>query len=156
MARDYASLMKSSCGGTSPETIDAFQSRHGVELPAAYREFLRQTNGGKPMLAEFKIESWGSSRVTTFYGIGDTASGNLDRFVESQRDSIEAELIPIACDPGGNVIAIRVAGNLAGSVEFVPHDFVDAVEETEFFVSYPIARDFDTFLGSLKPDGAFD
>jgi len=154
--RDYLRTMKKSLGGATVAAIDAFEKRQDLELPAPYREFLLQANGGKPMLAEFMVDSWGSSRVTTFFGLVQDPSYNLDRYVEVHRESLAITLLPIGCDPGGNVIAIRVAGEYAGRVEFAPHDFVDRDEVSEVLPSYPVARDFDEFFAGLQPDGAFD
>lgn len=106
----------------SEECLADFEKRYGITLPEQYKHFLRQHNGGRPVLGEFIVPNWGDSIPNNFYGIGSGDIYNIERCISSFGDVIPAEMIPIADDPGGNQICIGVVGSARGRIYFWAHD----------------------------------
>lgn len=133
------------------EQVSAFERRHSVTLPVEFREFLFKQNGGfGPTPHAFTIPDIGEHvAVDLIYGIGPPSKrSNLETKYEEFRDDLPEEFLPIGHDPGGNLILIAVAGDLAGQVHYY-----DAVlfykTSSEVGNIYFIAEDFERFLESL-------
>ncbi len=142
-------------GATSPEAIAEFEVRWGVVLPAEYKAFLLQSNGGMPTPDCFVVPGFhgqGSS-LNSFYGIHNGREHHqLDRACETYEDRVPADLIPIASDACGNNICIGWKGEREGKVYFWDHE--DELDEDGDFVQdyrnvYLVANSLQEFLDNL-------
>lgn len=129
--------------------IAGFEKRNGVSLPEAYRRFLQEQNGGRPRDGEFPVPGWGVTVIDFFFGVGTGDSYDLQKHMDRLQNPRNTELMPIATDPGGWHVFLCVRGPHIGGVYFWDHKAAG---------SQPllIAPDFDSFVSSLKPDGAHD
>ena len=131
------------------------ESRLGSDLPGSYREFLLRFNGGRPTPSHFDVPNWPvrESLVNDFNGVVPGAYNDLEKDLDLLQDRIPKDLIPIADDPGGNVILLGVGGPYHDHVFFWDHDNepFDAGESLEEYPNvYPIAQDFRSFLMGLR------
>ena len=80
-----------------------------VRLPPKYREFLLTTNGGTPSSSIVDVSSLPGSPtdLQVFFGVDRSVeSSNLRWNRKMFAGRIPAELLPIACDSGGNLFAV--------------------------------------------------
>lgn len=119
--------------------IKKFEGTHNITLPQQYVDFLLQYNGGYPKESTFKISNGeGESLVNKFYHLND-----LGRGFEILEGEIPAEFLPIANDPGGNEILLRVSGEYVEKVYFWVHDrkkrtcFFSPITFLHFILIYP-------------------
>ena len=64
---------------------------------------------------------------------------------------IPDELIPIGCDPAGNVIALAIKGKHRGAVFFWDHEAEADEEDQPYWGNLKqVAPDFPAFLASLR------
>ena len=139
---------------TTDEIITEFEDQHNLKLPEDYRDFILEVNGGRP------VKSW----QFDFVEVGDTDSTSsiINYFLSfsneyngvqpSYRDRVENEeippdMVPIAIDPGGNLILISAAGEDFGTVCFCDHELEDS--DTGYMIISPIEKSFTKFLQSL-------
>ncbi len=96
-----------------------FEKELNIKLPEQYRKFMIKYNGGDMPETDFKIKNEGSD-VSYFYGIGDVDNSFSDiPFIE---DFTGRDILPIASDSFGNIIAIGVKGNSEGKIYFCDHE----------------------------------
>ena len=132
------------------EQLERFEGTLRAVLPGPYRRFLLKSNGGVPCPDTIDVEGAPGSPtdVQVFFGIGrPVKSSDLDWNKRTFADRLPSELLPIACDSGGNLFCITLAGDAAGHVIYVD---LEPLQPTH----YRVARDFDTFLdkiGSHRP-----
>jgi hypothetical protein len=138
--------------------IKNFERRLGCCLPKAYRRFLLENNGGRPPLGANGIIiehlPGGETDVGDFFGIdrpikSSTIDWNLDMF----RGRISNQLLPIACDSGGNLFCISLSEQDYGSVVYCDFDPGFGCHVSNSAIYYPVAPEFDSFLekiGSLE------
>jgi hypothetical protein len=91
-------------GATSPEAIAQFEARRGVLLPAEYKAFLLESNGGIPIPNVFEVPGWHGrgSGLNYFYGIHEGEKvDRLDWACDVHDERVPADLIPIAYDANG-------------------------------------------------------
>lgn len=121
-----------------------------ASLPLGYRQFLLQHNGGRvsPDCFDFvrdgKVTHGG---VDWFLHIGNAESSNLYDYINTYRDRVPKGYLPIAHDPGGNLVVLSLQDD---GVYFWDHD--EEVEEGEVAGMqnmYWIAGSFNEFLDSL-------
>jgi len=135
----------------NPSVIANLENELGISLPNQYRRFLLEHNGGRPSADcfDFKGGTTGSC-VDWFLGIHNKPHNNLLRYLETYKDRIPQNFFPIAHDPGGNLIAISVAGFDRGRVYFWDHEQEKEEGETPDYSNVvPIADSFDEFIGKL-------
>lgn len=98
----------------------------GVSFPDDYRRFLLKYNGGKPV--KDRIQWTGRSGKLTGTLIDWFLTGNADRikglelYFHRYRGRMPSNLIPVAFDPGGNIICLACSGEDQGSVYFWDHE----------------------------------
>jgi hypothetical protein len=146
--------------------IKKFEKKLNIELPKDYIEWLLQYNGGRPEkdgcdVIEMISEVSDGFLVNWFYGLKYDPTYNesyeLYDSYESFFDRMPKELIPIACDPGGNQICLGVVkGEHYGKVYFWDHEeeaqnFVVPEEiETPWWENvYLVANSFEEFINKL-------
>jgi hypothetical protein len=135
----------------APDELAAAERRLaelGHPLPASYKAFLGEHDGGQPVRDTFTFEQHDrvdEDRVHFFLGIRPAPYGDL---VESlgYGDMVPG-VLPIGGDPFGNSICLdtRRGGD---AVVFWDHEecYEDEPDDSNL---YPIAPDFRTFLDSL-------
>lgn len=131
--------------------VEQLEAELRLIFPPAYRAFLLRYNGGYPNPNAFERESNNRkgrqlSMVADFFGIED-----LRLYREMLIDRMPENLMPVACDSGGNMIVVSVAGKDVGHVYFWDHN--RETEPPSYSNVYKAAPDFQSFLESLHdPD----
>jgi cell wall assembly regulator SMI1 len=139
--------------GASPEQIESVEAELGVELPADYRRFLQQHNGGDLEDNFLPPDADASARYLYSAGPNDddeiydlaTAAGFYAPDSPSDPE-IDPDYLPIGEDDGGNVICLKVRGEDRGAVYFWAHD---AFAGTDPFTR--LADGFAEFFERLRP-----
>jgi hypothetical protein len=149
-------------GPLTEERLRRLEEKLKGRLPDDYRAFLLRHNGGRPTLSRFRFEADGGeqeSALEWFFAVHDLPyeepdewnmdSGELPPYFGQPLESVWADfrdekpragVLPIARDPGGNLIGLGYAGKRAGAVWWYD-------QETESFVR--LARSFTEFLSGL-------
>lgn len=108
------------------------EQHFGVSLPADYKETLAQCNRGKPTLERFNTERQRECVLDYMIDLEETVA---------MAQAIPADnLIPIARDPFGNLIAFSLADGQVDAVVFWDHESNDIAK---------IASSFTEFLQKL-------
>ena len=135
---------------TNEAAIATFEAKRGFRLPGDYREFLLTANGGKPDPCAFQLAlrsgPYTDSLVHWFHALGD----DLESIADEMHRRIPPELLPIASDPGGNLVCIGVEGDARGKVYFWDHEH--EVYPTGWSNVDLVADSFDAFLRGLTPE----
>jgi hypothetical protein len=145
----------------SAERIAMVEEALRIRLPAQYKQFLLEHNGGRPKLCAFncrdKTGPYSDSVVNWFLAIHDGKYNNFEWFFRTFKVAdarLPETLVPIAIDPGGNLICISVSGPDEGAVYFWDHELEPSPADRST-VGYPnvhlIADSFDEFLVNLRP-----
>jgi len=130
----------------SEASIRRLEQRIGQPLPPAYREFLRQRDGGP-------VEP-NNRAVDEIFGLGDEVPdfasiwSALDRY----RCRVPAWLLPVANDAFGNLYGLSLRDEDRGTVWFWDHE--NEADEDEPPTEDNIARassDWRAFLDCLEP-----
>ena len=140
------------------EAIRKVEDRFGIVLPIEYRDFLLLHNGGRPRPDVFRFKKpsgkYADSCVDWFLAIYDGEHDNFESYFETYKldqHRLPTELVPIAHDPGGNLICIAVSGSRKGAVFFWDHEYECDIGETPTFANvHVIADTFSEFLNSLQ------
>ncbi len=136
--------------------IQAFEALVGNPLPAIYREFLLQTNGGRPKPFQFQYLSHKSEKLTksgvdTFFHLGKGEHNLQSEFQRSTKDNILPKgYLPIAYDSFGDLICLALDGKDQGAVKWIPTDMGLLEYGSDGFVTEKTARyiapSWDEFL----------
>ena len=131
------------------EELVAFEIRCGSRLPRPYRAFARENNGGSPEPDGFAFADGSpGSCVHYFFPIsGGTKTDRLDYILQLFAGRVPPNYLPIARDPGGNLILIELG---RGGVFFWDHEReADVGDDPTEENIIPIAASFDDFLAGL-------
>lgn len=128
------------------------ESSLGVALPDDYRRFLLQHNGGRPYPKAFPLPNNPRDSHAFIERLFCVSTGNMydiQKNADLMKGRLPAELLPIAEDPGGNLICIAVLGENRGKIYFWEHEeeFIDQAPSFENI--YFVANNFDDLLNSL-------
>ena len=146
---------------SSPATVaelDELERYAQLPFPDAYRQHLLRYNGGRCEPNGFHFVEHGqptSSLVDWFLPTRKERWGSLRDYIETfkvDEKRLPDALLPIAHDPGGNLICLSCAGNDAGHVYFWDHETeVDYTAEADSVRTnlYRIADSLPQFLASL-------
>jgi cell wall assembly regulator SMI1 len=144
-------IIHSSATPLTNANVSEFENNFRIMLPQDYKEFMLTNNGGRPE------KEWGfdfietgktsptSSLICEFLAICtryNSIQNAYNNLVESKE--IPPGLLPIANDPGGNIILLSVAEEDYGKVCFGNHELEDP--ETAYIVMSPIADSFTEFI----------
>ena len=132
------------------EQLNVVQTELGLSLPLGYRQFLLEHNGGYPDAGVFRLPTGRREMVDRFLGVHDGEYDNLVKYHKIYRDRLPFDLMPIAHDPGGNLICIGVTGERNGRVFFWDHE--EEAEENTLPTGQnvsPVANSFDAFWAML-------
>lgn len=129
--------------------LDELEKKLGSTLPRFYREFLKKTNGGRPKADKFSFTTKDGTHendlVNYFYALYSEKIGNLQKRIDGFKDRIPEGTLPIACDPFGNQILLRMGNQPDGPVYFWDHELeLQSGETTQ------IAPSLESFIASLK------
>lgn len=139
---------------TSKEEIARFEARHGILLPIEYKRFLLQFNGGAPEPDSFDVPGWAhkATGMQRFLGISPGDIDDLDRVRNVYSERVPSDLLPIATDSFGNVIAIGIKAKRRGKIYFWDHE--DELDENglhrqDYSNVFLLANSLDEFLNKL-------
>jgi hypothetical protein len=111
------------------EQIEAAEKALGRNIPADYREFLRAHNGARVEPPNFRIpvdsDDGPRASVSWWLGVGLQDSLDIAAIATMYEGRMPAELLPIARDPGGNLIAMDPKGR----VHFWDHEFEEEEDD---------------------------
>jgi hypothetical protein len=132
----------------SEASIRRLEQRIGQPLPPAYREFLRQHDGG---LLELNNRA-----VNEIFGVSDDLPdyASMAHALELYRDQdrVSAWLLPVANDSFSNLFALSLRDEDRGTVWFWDHENeADEGEPPAEDNIRPVAPDWHSFLDSLEP-----
>lgn len=138
------------------QSIAEFEERQGVKIPADYRLFLLQNNGGRPRQTDFILSKnskadqveWGS--ITRFLGIDVQPTNSLDYVLRIFQNRLPHDLFPIARDPGGNLICMSNSKSKGRKIYFWDHEYEANEGEIPDFKNISLlANNLDEFLNNL-------
>lgn len=136
------------------EDIATAEAELGLSLPEQYKRFLLNYNGGYPEPDAFPIQNNPSDThglVHYFLCIKKDDIYNLMTYVTRFRGRVPGELLPIAVDPGGNLICLSVVGANRGQVYFWEHEEEAPEGELPGYGNvYLVADSFDQFFNDLS------
>lgn len=134
--------------------LAAFEAKWDVKLPAQYRKFLRNYDGGYPDPTGFNFKSGkGGSALSCFFGVKQNVDLSLDDALRTFKDRIPQRFFPVADDQGGNLICISLFGEDHGKIYFWNHEL--EADETQGFTPETtnnlilVADSFDEFIEGL-------
>lgn len=130
-----------------------------LKFPQEYIEHLLQYNGGQCSPNIFKFNENGNlteSCVDWFLAIYDGEYDNLKEYIwdfKLEEKRLPTHILPIAHDPGGNLICISCGLKDEGYIYFWDHenevDYSDS-DDDDYSNLYLISETFNDFIKSLK------
>jgi hypothetical protein len=139
------------------EKINNLENKTDINIPLNYKEFLLKNNGGYPKKRGFlyRVQTNGRRAVVNkFLGIHDGENNNLYKYLityKIREKRLPSNLIPIANDPGGNLICLSINGEDVGKVYFWDHDLeAEEGQEPDYSNVYFIADCIEDFLKDLR------
>jgi hypothetical protein len=135
--------------------VVALETRLGTRLPEEYRQFLLDFNGGRPSPACFKLAlragPYTDSMVDWFLSVHVADKSNIDTVLGWLENRKPPVLLPIAIDPGGNIVMLGIKGDVRGKVYFWHQDYEPGNDHDWSNIDL-IADSFDAFMSGLKPN----
>lgn len=133
----------------------AFEARHALFLPRAYKNFLLAHNGGQPTprmfpIAGFSEDSYGG--INSFYGLhASTPAADLDEQMSDLPDTVPRGIVPIAYTDGNDKLVLDLRKEGAPVLFWDFHAFWGNNIWNEKLL-YPVAGNFEALLASLMTD----
>lgn len=140
------------------EQIKLLEELSELKFPEEYKKHLISHNGGQCQPNRFKFIEDGKtteSSVDWFLAIYDGEYDNLRSYIEiykMEKKRMPLHILPIAHDPGGNLICISCGGNDLGHVYFWNHERevdYDLYSDDDYSNLYLISSNFTEFLNNL-------
>lgn len=132
--------------------LAAFEELIQWKLPEDYKSFLKGESGGRPKLnvIRFTVKDGKSqdSTIHYFYGLHDGRIGNLSRYFHRYKERIPVGYLPIATDPFGNLMLLKVTGQTRGRVCFWDHEQEEDIPTLKNV--FKIADSFSGFVEKLE------
>lgn len=131
--------------------LEAVEKKLDVKLPASYRGFLLESNGGRPE------PHTSGTPIHTFYRVGGKNDG-YSLLPETKRmwkrSDIPREMIEIACGVFGDGICLVVAGPKTGQVWFWDHEVPGPGDEEyrDHDKEFDPAKMFPELFADLPPE----
>lgn len=139
--------------------INEIEQIIGLRLPEEYKKHLLTYNGGRCLPNRFFFDENGkrtSSGIDWFLAIYDGKYDNLKNYIKiykKEEKRLPHNILPIAHDPGGNLVCISCVGEDFGYIYFWDHekevDFQDP-DHNEYSNLYLVAKSFQSFLDELQ------
>lgn len=137
-------------GPLDSKHLEILEKKLGKKLPLDFRAFLLKFNGGYPEPDSFNFfGSEDGSCVDRFLGINVGEHSNLYRYFKTYSKRIPKEFLPIAHDPGGNLICIGLFGEYKNKIYFWDHEFEANGHEPNMTNMHLISGNFSEFLEVL-------
>jgi cell wall assembly regulator SMI1 len=139
--------------------LDDLESILGLKLPQDYRQHLLQHNGGQCSPNGFTFlekEKQSESCIDWFLAIYDGKYDNLHKYIDIYKideKRLPTHIVPIAHDPGGNLICISCGSGDYGAVYFWDHEKeVDysTADDSNYSNLFLIAPSFTLLIDGLK------
>jgi cell wall assembly regulator SMI1 len=130
--------------------ISSLEKLIGCPLPVDYRKFLEFYNGGYPEPDAFYFSNGeDGSSVDRFLSLGCEKHHDLLKYFNTYKDRIPPGFLPIAHDPGGNLILISLNDDSPG-IYFWDHEAeADEGEIPSTDNMYVISSTLSEFLACL-------
>lgn len=139
--------------GASEALLQKLEGDLGARLPDDYRRFLAETNGGRPDPARFALltsRGTNESIVDWFLTLEPTEDlYTVPEYRDMYSNRIPQGLLPVACDPFGNLLLLDLGEKNRGSIYFWDHE-TESMEEPTWENIFSVAPSFDSFYSSLK------
>ncbi|EIB99112.1 SMI1/KNR4 family protein [Pantoea sp. Sc1] len=134
----------------SEQDIVNVENQLSIKLPDSYREFLKKYNGGYPQPDGFDFaDGEDGSSVDKFLEVSDSKNEGLINYFNTYKERIPKNYIPIAKDPGGNLILIGINGEKA-EVYFWDHENeADDGDVPGMQNMHLVALNLDDFINNL-------
>ena len=154
-------LVKDNYEIPTQEDLEQLERQLNFRFPSDYKDFL--SFYGLSSFEEYVYfpfeENYPKDDVgllNVFFGVNSNDVYDIIKNYDNYQRRISLDLLPIANDPGGNIICISVKNNI-GAVYYWDHEdeiVVEKGEEIDNSNLYLIANSFDEFIKSLeiKPD----
>jgi len=137
---------------TSGQAIAELENALSIALPEAYRSFLMNANGGRPLRPVFPIAGMHSNptgHVNFFFGIGASPE-SYDLQKTNEFYALPKGIVLIAENGMGDYVCLDLR-NGKEHVVFWDHRHFWGTGEWREKDLYHIARSFGEFLASLRP-----
>lgn len=131
------------------EELEKFEAHLQVQLPADYRQFLLEYNGGRPEpnLFTFHGQEEGSD-CHYLLGLNGSDGFDLRPFIETHKERLPAGLFAIAYDSLGNLICLSTRKEDLGRIYFWDHQLHGKQAQAPTLV----AENFEKFLAGFKSE----
>lgn len=142
----------------SEHQILELERRINSPLPDDYKNFLMQHNGGIPHPDEFCYSENSQRQYATVHYFLAVHDGSYDSIYyciymfKEREERVPPNLLPIARDPGGNLICISVSGEDGGKIYFWEHEEEADLakgEIADYRNVYFIANSFTDFIAEI-------
>ncbi|WP_197091649.1 SMI1/KNR4 family protein [Sphingobacterium endophyticum] len=139
--------------------IEEIEKYVGLSFPNQYKEHLLKNNGGQCSPNVFKFNEngkWTESCIDWFLAIYDGEYDNLKEYIKTyklEEKRLPLNILPIAHDPGGNLICISCDLEDEGYVYFWDHENevdYNTSGDNDYTNLYFVANDFNEFINGLK------
>ena len=121
----------------SEKRLEQVERKFAIKLPIQYRKFLLAHNGGQPVPNQFHFKKeqgpYTDSMVDWFLAVYEGENDNFEEYFDTYKGDeqrLPENLVPIAHDPGGNLVCISVSGDDEGAVFFFWDHEHEEVETT--------------------------
>lgn len=144
----------------APDVLQNAERALGKALPEEFKRFVLKHNGGRPEPATFRVRwsgqdwaiGWERNMVHFFLSFQGGSENFLD-YSRTFQGRIPADTVPIAYDPGGNLILLGISGPTVGRVFFWMREYEVPEGETPDYSNVGlIANSFNEFLDSLAEE----
>lgn len=139
-----------------PASLLALEHKLRITLSKDYRDFILHNNGGQPKPCVFSykgVDGFESQSVINwFHAIYDGEENNFEStyLFYSENGRIPPSVVPIASDPGGNMICMSISGNDRGMVYFWDHELESSYSGAKNLAL--LSNSFSDFLNLLEPE----
>jgi hypothetical protein len=139
--------------------IEEVEKFVGLNFPTEYKEHLLEYNGGQCVPNVFSFYENGEitdSSIDWFLAIYDGEYDNLKNYIENykiKKKRLPFHILPIAHDPGGNLICISCGNDDIGNIYFWDHEKevnYGLANDQDYSNLYLIAENFKEFINGFK------
>ena len=106
----------------SEEDIRSLEDTLAVALPADYKSFIREHDGGRPKPNAVLLSGGREVVMERLLRIEAGAKGTLTSAAEALKKRGEQSLVPFGSDPFGNLFCFKYSGKMAEAVVFWNHE----------------------------------
>lgn len=132
-----------------------------LDFPAEYKQHLLKYNGGQCTPNVFKFDengNWTESCIDWFLAIYEGEYDNLKKYIQIyklEEKRLPIHILPIAHDPGGNLICISCHIDDVGYIYFWDHENevnYSVSHDTDYSNLHFVAKSLNEFIDGLKGD----